>query len=333
MKIQEMIDNEDMRFEIKRINLLIIKNTNASISFENRCEQWQKIMNEKKLFLEKYHMYSIPTVPSSDGRFHSYIPNKEAKSKRKSIAAKSYDELINKLYDYYTKSKTILFEDLYFSWVKSQDEEFHRSSITIRKYKTDYKRFIDGTDFGSKDITEINEKDITNLLIINANGSKYGSESVNHQLKVSAVTNFSCALRQAFEYAYVERLIDENPMNRVRMNLIKQQCDRTEKPEIKKYYTDNEFNLIKQDIHKKQEENPNYLANFACDFVIMTGARVGEVAALKWSSVNLEEGYIDFQNSESKVIDINGKTTFNTLNRTKTGKTRYLKYLKNLMIY
>lgn len=209
-----------------------------------------------------------------------------------------------------------------------------RSYKSIRRYRTDYKRFIDVTDFGSKDIADINEIDITKLLIMNANGSKYGADAKYHELKIKAVLNFAGNIRQAFKYAYTNRRINYNPMNYVGMNLIKQQCDRTEKPDDEKIFSDDELERLKEEFHRLQEEKPDYLIPYACEFKMMTGARVGEVSGLKWKVVNFskekDKSYIKFQTADVLKKDMDGNLFYSTLNRTKTGKTRYFGIFEEL---
>ncbi|TYB32367.1 MAG: tyrosine-type recombinase/integrase [Flexistipes sinusarabici] len=92
------------------------------------------------------------------------------------------------------------------------------------------------------------------------------------------ISNMLLPLRGAFAYAYERELIDVNNMDRIKNPPIgRPEIDVFNKEEVKKIL-----------IHIKKHY-PEIYPFF--EVIFMTGMRVGEVLAMSWSDLNLEEGW------------------------------------------
>ena len=64
---------------------------------------------------------------------------------------------------------------------------------------------------------------------------------------------------------------------------------------------------VKRRLRRSLKRNKNSNNAHAIILIAYTGMRVGEMTALKWKNVNLEERYIDIVESTGRIKDKNGK--------------------------
>ena len=108
-------------------------------------------------------------------------------------------------------------------------------------------------------------------------------------LAFSTVKGIYITLNQVFEMAYMNDLIEKNPMDKV-------QRPRQIKTELKedeiKAFSEEELNYILQCLDNEPIKWKAYIS-----LMIDTGCRKGELCGLKWENVKLEDGYIVIKNN------------------------------------
>lgn len=134
-----------------------------------------------------------------------------------------------------------------------------------------------------------------------------------------------------------QRLIPENPFDFVSVLEIKDYCsdsnnyDAPENEEIisqkERGLTSDEMKALTNQLHKDQKAKPFYLPNYAIEVCTMTGLRVGEVVALKWSDIR--EGELHILRSEHRINE-KGKPVRFVIGATKNKKTRKVPISSNL---
>lgn len=249
-------------------------------------------MIEKKEILSKY---TFPAKASKDGYFRIYVNDSSYKSGRKQIAAKSLEELKDKVYqhecgitDASSKSFKYIFELTQkekLKYVKDKEKKLSLTN-TIERIQRDYNRFFAGTDFEKMKIYEITNKDIENICYENLK---------NRDLRTKAFNNMRGILRSVFFYAYSEYLIKDNPYDRVNFKKFKDMFIKNVPIEDRMHSDEELFRMI-DELHCKQQERPKYSSYWAMEFQILTGTRRGEIPPLTWE--HIKEQYLIIEQSQ-----------------------------------
>lgn len=247
----------------------------------------------RKLYAMKQieEQYTFPTKPSSDGYYHVYVKDPESPSGRRAVKAKTLDRLKEKVY--YATRHT--FKEVYhaaqkekLSFVKNA-EKLYSVKNTINVSDSCYKRFFAGTKFEDMLIEEIDKHDIEDLCY-----------SVLRQFDLTnkGFLSFRGILKQTFKYAYEQYYISENPYNRVDYRKYSDMLmDPT--PISKRVHTQEELEMIMDEIHAIQEKKPEYITAYALELQILMGLRRGEVAPLTKDDVH--ENYISITKEQITV--------------------------------
>lgn len=246
------------------------------------------------------------------------------------IVAKTTEEKLKQAYiDYYINRKDggnekdarkITFEKMFFDWVEYQEQRPTIANLTTYKYRTTYNSLFKGTSFMKYSIADINEDDITDYLT---------NLTIEKGLRKKRVEEISGYIKNTMKRARQKRLIPENPFDFVNVAEIKDYCSDTnnyddienEEDDSKKarVLTSEEMQLLIKQLHKDQQAKPFYLPYYAIEVCAMTGLRVGEVVALKWSDIRKNELHI--LRSEHR-ISKKGEPQQFVIGATKTKKNR-----------
>ena len=297
--------NEAKRYGIININL-------------NDLEGLKKeIMAKKRNEIIKAHEAHFSIVQCGDGRWRTFLPN-ERGTKGKEVKKKDKQKLYDAIVAFYQhKEERVLFLDCYKEWRQHHFLICQIGPNTIAKYESDYKRFLEGTGFENTPIQEITDIDIDKFFldtILNYKGPK-GDEGLTYK----AFTRLYGYFEGTFHRAYRRHIIKDNPMLYLCKTDYRATC-RT--PRVKTAETETltiqDFNMILEQLYKDMEEHPEYLPSYAVELAALTGMRVAEIAALKWSDINYDE----------MVITISRSDKYNSLDNTwsvqgtKTNKSR-----------
>ena len=288
--------------------------------------------------LKQVHPYNI-YFSESDSRWHTYIKDDTQLSGRKQVVRKKKGALEKYLLEYYhlqlnnektatngnldTKRKRfsndITVVEFYPHWVEYKNQNPKLSSETIKRYKQDFKRFIENSEFGKLRLRDVDEVDIEEFMI---------SEIERLCLKISAVKNLSGYLNQMFQYARRTRIIDANPYDLVDCkNNVYPYCNTSVKSKEERILTDNEMNLLRAHLHQHQEKHPLYMPDYAIEICTWSGLRVGEVAVLKWDMI--KKGELHITQSEHRIVHEDGPDTYE-IGLTKNQKERRIPIGKEL---
>lgn len=204
----------------------------------------------------------------------------------KKIKANTLDALMDKLYLYYADGLLDFSVGSVFQAALAEKAATENPKLrTLEKNRGDFKRFIPA-DFASKDIRTISDIDLKRFI----------QEWVNREHpKPKTFLSFKGILNLIFEYAYLHRLIAENPVTYVKNKPYMKSCDTTKATSEQKIFSTEEISLLKDEVMRRitsgQKRYGDYYVNgYAMLFAIETGVRVGELCALKWADVH--ETYI-----------------------------------------
>ena len=246
------------------------------------------------------------------------------------IVAKTTEEKLKKAYiDYYISlkdttnekdAKKITFEEMFFQWIEYQESRPTIASGTTYKYRTTYNSLFKGTSFMKYAIGDIDEDDITDFLT---------NLIIERKLRKKRVSEISGYINNTLDRARKKRLITENPFDFVEVSEIKDYCidsnnysDTENEEDLSKkerVLTTEEMKLLIKQLHKDQNSKPFYFPYYAIEVCCMTGLRVGEVVALKWSDIR--KGELHILRSEHRINE-KGKPIEFVIGATKNKKTR-----------
>lgn len=175
---------------------------------------------------------------------------------------------------------------------------------------------------GNYKINQLNANIIQNELI-NALIAYPYSHSTIHKAYV--------LLNEGLKYAYKQGIIQKNP------------CEFVEEPSKKIFTNTKEIRFFNDDEIKRFEEcaleidertkTYHYRNGLALVSVIYTGLRVGELMALKWKDVDLEQGFLRVHSNSIAMYDDDNKRHIIIQDSTKTKKSRIVNLTKSAKKY
>lgn len=239
-----------------------------------------------------------------DGFWHTYINNTDGT--RKSIKKKDKNDIYKLLVDKASDTSEFLFENRFKVWIIRQ-EACGRSDATIKKYESDYKRFLKDDPIVKRDIRDIRDDDI----------GRYITRLLeNNEVSYKNLKQLFGYLRGVFNKSMIDKIITDNPCKYIDLPIFKKKCtEHQPKTVAERTVSKKEKNRLLEEIAKSSS-----MARFAVELSLYTGMRVGELAGLKWEHVNFDSNIIRICSSEK----YNPKTKEYYISETKTGKERII---------
>ena len=246
---------------------------------------------------------------ASDGYWKTKIPKGDGKETRL-VKKKNKSDVENEVIKYYkAHSKQFTFKERYNIWVDRQ-EICGRSDNTIYKYRTDYKRFFEGYPFETYDIRDITEEMLSEHIL---------TVLKDKHIRWRAFKDIFGYINGVFEKAIKDKVIEENPCNYIDLPVYKSRCyEGKVETARERTLSDEEMQTLMENIRNPRAANSNRICCFAIEMAIYTGMRVGELSALMWKDIRLNEGIIIIQHSEK----LSRTTNEFYISNTKNGKIR-----------
>lgn len=96
--------------------------------------------------------------------------------------------------------------------------------------------------------------------------------------------NLKTILKQSFDYAFRNHLIEDNPYNRLDYSIFKDML--VTKTSIRsREHSKNDIKRMMDYVHNKQQATPRYVPAYALELQFLMGLRRGEVPPLLWSDI------------------------------------------------
>ncbi|MBR3823573.1 MAG: tyrosine-type recombinase/integrase [Lachnospiraceae bacterium] len=256
-----------------------------------------------RTILDGVHPYKItePKPGNKDLRWSTYVADPTKAEGRRKIFRNSKSELFAFLINHYglAKDTELTFGELYNKFVDYKklytsnitNSKKSKSPSTIRRFVRDYENTLKDTV-----LDKMRLSDVTNIIVeevfIEVAHKKGLSESY-----VSNLLGYVCG---ALEYAFKSKLIATNEGACVDRALVLSHAIPS-KPVVdeERVLTADEVIALYQATRKQIEAHPTYMPNYGILLALMTGMRVGEVAALRWSDV--DDLYIHIDHSEHRI--------------------------------
>lgn len=245
---------------------------------------------KRKELVEKKHNYKIWL--GSNGNWYTYVYDSTKKNERRLVKKKNEHDLYLYLADFYegeikeatAKEKRMKFDELVERWIEYK--KIHtKSTGYIKRILSDYHKYYEP------------DKDFINRKVVEFN-SNYLDIWIHSLIKEKELTqkqysNASMIIRQSFDYAVSIGIIEENPMEKVKVNT-KLYRKTKKKPSSTQVYTVEEQMLLSKELLKRYDEQKNVIPLMIL-LCFEIGVRVGELCSLKKSDIDEDENHIHVQ--------------------------------------
>ena len=265
-----------------------------------------KDMANREIYL-KQHTCKIWLA--SDGYYKTKLKGDDGRFRL--IKKKNKADVENVVIEYYKthSNKDRTFKSRFEDWVERQ-RNCGRSDNTIIKYEADYKRFFSGYPIENFNIADIDEQILSQHIL------KVLDEK---EIPWRAFVSIMGYVNGVFEKAFRDRLVEENPCKYLDLPIYRKYCHI---PPVKttreRTLSQNDIHTLLKNIRNPRAHNANRVSCFAIEMALYTGMRVGELAALMWEDIILEEDIMLIRRSEK----YNRTKKESTITITKTGKQR-----------
>lgn len=277
------------------------------------------VINSVRLFEENgfikldYRVYPSARLPRGkvNNRFRGTTGVAYSASSLKSIS-KSMFELAYAHYQSQFQSlenkEVVLFEDI--AHLALEEAEINRRKTdSTRDYKNILSKFA-LPYFGKMPINDVKVKDIKAWML------EMGKLTISQ----NRFNKYYYVVKRVMDYANENEYSSSNIMQH-----LKRSSPQFSKSGVKDdgYYTKEEVEKILNDncaSCSKQERSKHGFINAFAHVAFLTGARTGEIMALKWSDINFEDGTITIERSITRSV----------ISTTKTGTTRSVPMVKKL---
>ena len=286
-----------------------------------------KMEDLKQMIIDKVHKYSI--TKQKDGRWSTYIPDQTKPAGRRLIKRKSKADLNKFLLEFYhlrDNASLMTFGELFSKWVEykkqyigAENRKRGLSPSTIRRYERDFDHYIKGSKLDKTLICEITrislEIDITSII------KRYDMLEQN----ASNLIGYIC---QAMLFARRSEYITVNPAETIDKALLLSVCRfNPPKDDSERVLTLREYHELYEAVLRAQASHPEYMPNYAIELAMLTGMRVGEIAALHWSDIDEDFIHIDF--SEHR-LDYSDRKSELVIDEPKNGKHRVVQMTEKI---
>jgi len=260
------VEQLELKSSVENLKLLISSGTLTSSEILNIDNMITK--KQKQLVCDIYFKTKKKKAfyRCTDGRFKSYAPQ---------FIAKSEEELIEKLYDYYF-SKTL--SEIFKQWILRRNDLELVSKKTLEEDVGIWQRHISCSKLATMPIANIQPKDLFELFL---------KWTGNGFITYKEFSNRRTVLNGIFKFAVYQQIISLNPMSDLPYNELK---FKKNPPKTKVYSIHERTKLLN---YLETLEPDAYILAIKLSFYSIL--RIGEIKSLKWNSDDMNRIEIETQ--------------------------------------
>lgn len=250
-------------------------------------------MSERKKYLESHQS---KVWQSTDGKWYTYLPDKEAKDKRKLVKRKTRKELEDVIVQYYKKIETSPYvEDVFHEWIMTKLNYGEIQKQTYDRYEVDFQRFFQEHKIAKMRFCLITEEILEEFI---------KTTIAEKQLTAKAWSGLRILINGMFKYAKKKGYTSISITHFMGDLML---SSKSFKPRVftdkESVFTDREVNMI-VDFMKEREPS---IVNMGILLMFQTGLRIGELSALKWTdwnetSLNIDKTEVHYKNDKGKRV-------------------------------
>lgn len=304
-------------------------------AFSMNGDGWEAAKKEllMQTIIDQIHPYKISR--GKDGRVNTFVEDATKPHGRRQVRKASMAEMYKYLLNFYgqedaeaekenaaaKKTYSELFGEFIEYKGKFTDVPNKSKGIspsTLKRYEKDYDNYLAGTALAELPIGELTSQFLEESLV-----DIVRKRGMYEKCAKNVLSNIS----NVFEYAFRSRYIKENIFQFVDKDAILSQsvADRLH-DDSERVLTVSELTDLRASTLRHEKKHPDYMPDYATELAMMTGMRVGEVAALKWSSI---DRYIHIDFSEHR-LDYKDKPSILVIGEPKNGKHRKIPVTKEI---
>ncbi len=209
------------------------------------------------------------------------------------LKAKTEDELIIKLYEYYFGSddKRLTISSVFEQALAEKKATENPKDETIRRSRYEFKRYL-SKEFQQKNITTITDAEL----------KAYTQNLVNSQnMTKKRFLSYKGVLNLIFDYAFGEGIVKTNPVGKIKNAVYLKSCDCSTADSNEKILTPDEIQTLIDEAAQRANKG-YYIYYYALRFSALTGVRIGELCSLKWSDIDFENFTIHIHTQQLSVF-------------------------------
>lgn len=268
--------------------------------------QMQIEMNERKKYLEQ-HIYKI--WQGKNGKWYTELPCENERG-RKLVKRTTEKDVQDVIIRYYKDAEDRhCFGDVYKEWIEDKAKYGEIQEQTHTRYEGVYKRHIKDSKFDKTPIGQISEIYLEEFIKDNI---------CRYNLKRKGWSNLRTLLRGTFKYAkrrgYTDLSITQFLGDLELSNKIFVPTTHNDEDNV---FTQSEVDKI-VDYINNNDDRASIITDLAILLTFQTGMRAGEIVALQYADVNMQEQYINVNKREVRYQGADGKYVREVKDGTKT---------------
>lgn len=274
---------------------------NSIINLDDVRESMKKKEREELLAMHEYAIFQ-----GKDGRWKTTIKDDTKASGRRQLAKSDKEELENILVEHYRKLKKenalkndVTLKSIYSLWLQSRKLEVN-SIGTVKKNDQDWRRYYLNDKIIDKPLSTLSVQELKD----------WAHKKINdHNFNKREYYNMAIIIKQCFAYAKDSGLIEENTWERVKINTKKLKKTQKKSNETQIYFLDEQQAIIEH-AFELFNKNPRNITALTIPLIFVTGLRIGEVVALKYSDIDTVSNVIVVRKMESVIYDLDDEGNF-----------------------
>ena len=247
-------------------------------------------MNRKEILSQ--HPYEIWL--GADGRWWTYLPDKDHPNNRRPLARKVRENLEDGIVDFYKQKKrlvSVALKDFYPEWF-CYKESMKISSGTLRRYDQYWAKYYEGGTMAAMPLQDLDSVYLT----------KWAHDTIEKfNMSSKEFNNMKIILTGSLKLAKKKHVLSVNPWEDVEINSKSFRVVH-KKPSNTQVFLDDEIPSLVKEIQDDLIRHPYRTDALAVCLDSQLGLRIGELVALKWT--DREDAYIRIQRMELSLIHI-----------------------------
>ena len=267
--------------------------------------------------------YRFYIEDESGNRVQKEYPGTESKSETEALLRRAMEDYEEKRF--VAKAENITVGDMLDMWVEEELKPGNLSNGTVMAYQGTVNR-IKQHPIGNRKLKSVTADHLQAFIDFMSYGGANPDGTTSPPMSRGYMLQFSAVLQNSFRFAvFPKRLITFNPMQYVKLRGRKQEADifSEDMGDVVTVPTISceQFRALEDFLKKK--DNPALLP---VQIAYYTGLRIGEVCALTWQDINLDEQYLTVRRS----IRYNGARHKTEIGATKRKKVRTVDFCDTL---
>ena len=250
---------------------------------------------KKEILVKRVHKNKISEPSGSNKRYRTRVNDEKIGR----ITAKTYTELIDKLYDYYYTSEVEIptFKEAAHEWIDVREKTQIIEHSTALHYRKEFEKYVEPRAIADKPITAIKKAQLMEMFEqIVGDGST---------IRKTTLRNIKTVVNGAFRYANMRDGVDCIDAERIDIRDLKRRCYSPDNS--KEVYSEEEIRTLLSYLRSTNHT----VFTLAIELLCCIPARISELRAVTWDDIDFENRIVHLRHSivDKKADGVNRKAT------------------------